>query len=52
MRQVATGRSHDSFSQLLEDAQAQGLIKIKKDQKSGTYIITGFAQTKDSGEAA
>ncbi len=35
---------YDTFSQLLEDAQAKNLIKIKKDLKSGTYIITGFAQ--------
>ncbi|MGA7614383.1 MAG: NYN domain-containing protein [Thermoanaerobaculia bacterium] len=35
---------YDTFSQLLEDAQSKNLIKIKKDVKSGTYIITGFAQ--------
>ncbi|MCA1732207.1 MAG: NYN domain-containing protein [Acidobacteria bacterium] len=35
---------YDTFSNLLEDAQANNLIKIKKDVKSGSYIITGFAQ--------
>ncbi|HVR41805.1 MAG TPA: NYN domain-containing protein [Thermoanaerobaculia bacterium] len=35
---------YDTFSDLLEDAQTKGLIKIKKDVKSGSYIITGFAQ--------
>jgi uncharacterized protein (TIGR00288 family) len=32
-----------TFSNLLEDAQANNIIKIKRDPKSGTYIITGFA---------
>ena len=35
---------YDTFSDLLEDAQTNNLIKIKKDVKSGSYIITGFAQ--------
>jgi uncharacterized protein (TIGR00288 family) len=35
---------YSTFSNLLEDAQANDLIKIKRDPKSGTYIITGFAQ--------
>ena len=36
---------YNTFSELLEDAQTNNIIKIKKDMKSGTYIITGFAQT-------
>ena len=36
---------YNTFSELLEDAQSNNIIKIKKDLKSGTYIITGFAQT-------
>jgi uncharacterized protein (TIGR00288 family) len=36
---------YNTFSELLEDAQANNIIKIKKDLKSGTYIITGFAQS-------
>jgi uncharacterized protein (TIGR00288 family) len=35
---------YDTFSNLLEDAQANNIIKIKKDLKSGSYVITGFAQ--------
>jgi uncharacterized protein (TIGR00288 family) len=36
---------YNTFSDLLEDAQANNVIKIKKDVKSGTYVITGFAQS-------
>jgi uncharacterized protein (TIGR00288 family) len=35
---------YNTFSDLLEDAQNNNIIKIKKDPKSGTYVITGFAQ--------
>jgi hypothetical protein len=28
-----------SFGQLLEDAQARGLIELEKDEKSGGYIV-------------
>jgi uncharacterized protein (TIGR00288 family) len=35
---------YDTFSDLLEDAQTNNIIKIKKDIKSGSYVITGFAQ--------
>jgi len=35
---------YQTFSNLLEDAQANNIIKIKKDVKSGSYVITGFAQ--------
>ncbi|HVT43544.1 MAG TPA: NYN domain-containing protein [Thermoanaerobaculia bacterium] len=35
---------YDTFSNLLEDAQENNIIRIKKDPKSGSYIITGFAQ--------
>ncbi len=34
---------YGSFSELLEDAETQKLVKLKKDQRSGTYIVTGFA---------
>ena len=30
------------FSELLEDAERRGLLEIKKDEKSGGYIILGF----------
>ncbi len=30
------------FSELLEDAERRGMLEIKKDEKSGGYIILGF----------
>lgn len=38
--------SYGSFSELLEDAERQNLVKLKKDQRSGTYIVTGFTSKK------
>jgi hypothetical protein len=35
---------YNAFSDLLEDAQNNNIIKIKRDVKSGSYVITGFAQ--------
>ena len=35
---------YSAFSKLLEDAAKHGLLELKKDQRSGTYIITGFAE--------
>jgi uncharacterized LabA/DUF88 family protein len=35
---------YNTFSDLLEDAQTNNIIKIKRDVKSGSYVITGFAQ--------
>ncbi len=31
-----------TFSELLEEAEKQKIVKIKKDQRSGTYIVTSF----------
>ena len=39
---------YSTFSELLEDAEKQGIIKLKKDQRSGTYIVTGFASRRTS----
>jgi uncharacterized protein (TIGR00288 family) len=33
---------YSTFSELLEDAALKGIVKIKKDQRSGSYIVTGF----------
>ena len=33
-----------SFNQLLEDAQAKGYLEISKDERSGTYVVEGFAK--------
>ena len=34
---------YSTFSELLEDAQAKKIVKLKRDQRSGTYIVTQFA---------
>jgi uncharacterized protein (TIGR00288 family) len=36
---------YNTFSDLLEDAQKNDLIRIKRDVKSGSYVITGFAES-------
>jgi len=33
-----------SFNQMLEDAQALGFIVLRKDPRSGTYVVEGFAK--------
>ena len=33
---------YESFTHLLEDAQARGLLKLQKEPKSGGYVILGF----------
>ncbi|HEX9944366.1 MAG TPA: NYN domain-containing protein [Thermoanaerobaculia bacterium] len=43
---------YSTFSELLEDAERKNIIKLKKDQRSGTYIVTGFAKTGDGAAAA
>ncbi|HEV2853153.1 MAG TPA: NYN domain-containing protein [Thermoanaerobaculia bacterium] len=43
---------YSTFSELLEDAERKQIIKLKKDQRSGTYIVTGFAKTGDGAAAA
>jgi uncharacterized protein (TIGR00288 family) len=32
-----------TFSELLEEAEKQKIVKLKKDQRSGTYIVTSFS---------
>ena len=39
---------YGSFSELLEDAERSNIIKLKKDRRSGTYIVTGFASRKSA----
>jgi uncharacterized LabA/DUF88 family protein len=34
---------YGSFSELLEDAQKSGIITMRKDERSGTYVVTGIA---------
>jgi hypothetical protein len=37
-----------SFSELLEDAERKSIIRLKKDQRSGTYVVTGFAKGNEA----
>ncbi len=34
---------YSTFSELLEDAEKHKIVRLKRDQRSGSYIITGFA---------
>ncbi len=38
---------YSTFSALLEDAEKHHVIKLRRDQRSGTYVVTGF----DAGSA-
>ncbi len=35
---------HGSFTELLEDARKKDIIRLKRDQRSGNYVVTGFGQ--------
>ena len=35
-----------TFSDLLEDAESKGLIRLRTDTRSGTYVIVGFGKEK------
>jgi len=37
---------YSAFSDLLEDAERKNIVKLKKDQRSGSYIVTGFAKRR------
>ena len=37
---------YSTFSELLEDSERRGIVKLKKDQRSGSYIVTGFASRR------
>ncbi|MCG8462530.1 MAG: NYN domain-containing protein [Holophagales bacterium] len=34
---------YGSFSELLEDAERKGVIRLRRDRRSGSYIVAGFA---------
>ena len=40
---------YSTFSALLEDAEKHHVVKLRRDQRSGTYVVTGF--DAGSGEA-
>ncbi len=37
---------YSSFSELLEDAERNKIVRLKRDQRSGSYIITGFSGSR------
>lgn len=39
-----------SFSELLEDAQTNDIIRLKTDQRSGTYVIVGYGKRAKQGK--
>jgi uncharacterized protein (TIGR00288 family) len=41
---------YDTFSELLEDAQKQGLLEIEKSKSSGTYVVTRFGNEPKAPE--
>ncbi|NWG01921.1 MAG: NYN domain-containing protein [Syntrophaceae bacterium] len=40
-----------TFSDLLEDAEKEGIIQLRTDARSGTYVIIGFGKEQKIGEA-
>ncbi len=39
-----------TFSDLLEDAEKEGIIRLRTDARSGTYVIIGFGEEEKRGE--
>ena len=37
---------YSTFTELLQDAERAKIVKLKKDQRSGTLVVTGFAKRK------
>ncbi len=42
---------YPTFTALLKDAEAHHIVKLRKDERSGTYVVTGF-DTGSTAEAA
>jgi uncharacterized protein (TIGR00288 family) len=40
-----------TFSDLLEDAEKEGIVRLKTDPRSGTYVVVGFGKVEKKGEA-
>jgi hypothetical protein len=40
-----------TFSDLLEDAEKEGIIHLRTDTRSGTYVIVGFGKEERKTEA-
>jgi hypothetical protein len=39
-----------TFSDLLEDAEKEGIIQLRTDARSGTYVIVGFGKEQRKSE--
>ena len=39
-----------TFSDLLEDAEKEGIIRLRTDTRSGTYVVVGFGKEERKGE--
>ena len=39
-----------TFSDLLEDAEKEGIVRLKTDARSGTYVVVGFGKEPRRGE--
>ena len=35
---------YSSFSKMLEEAESAGIVRLRRDENSGSYVITGFGQ--------
>ncbi|MEK6711997.1 MAG: NYN domain-containing protein [Nitrospinota bacterium] len=44
------GHGYRTFSDLLEDAQRGGVVSLRKDERSGSYIVAGLGGGKGGGE--
>ncbi len=40
-----------TFSELLEDAEKEGIVRLKTDPRSGTYVVVGFGKAEKRREA-
>jgi uncharacterized protein (TIGR00288 family) len=43
---------YGSFSELLEDAEDAGVVALRKDERSGTYVVTGLSGPRRGAPAA
>src|SRR5713226_4621574 len=46
-----TYHGYRTFSELLEDAQREGLLELETDKRSGTYVVTRFGSEPQGGRA-
>jgi uncharacterized protein (TIGR00288 family) len=40
---------YGNFSELLEDAEDKGVIRLRRDKRSGSYIVTGYGEQPGKG---